>query len=754
MTPLDVALDLAARGAFVFPCSSKGKNRKGPAGFFKWSVQSTREPDEIRAFWQRFPDALVAIDCGKSGFLVVDPDRHGPADGVLEWMKMCEDHGWSDHHCPRVSTASGGEHIYFRNINPPIGCPKLIKGLIDVKGEGGYVIAPGSQLTDDPGNWVMKAGDIFQALEPPQWLVDRLRTVKEREVEARPIYEPRAQSSDARIEAYVSGALAKEYEEVARTFVGGRNNALNASAFNLGQLVGGSLLMERDVRATLMDAASANGLVKDDGVQSVLRTITSGIRAGIQKPRGLPEQEASREVIVFSQPRQVIASGNDLIDAETGEVVEEARPAMPVDDLWRRPGGLIREIAEWVMATSPRPNWPLAIASATALMSTLCSRHLCGPTRSGTHLFIACIGDTAIGKDRPLKAPLAVLKAMEMVTMPGSFTRVFTTGKFKSETAIEEVVRDVPARLAKIDELGQLFARMGSRRASSHEAGMASLLRELWSQEPGGVYQTSSRAGSSSMMLEMPALSILGAATTQEFYASIAGASVENGLLNRWLIVQADPRGADQDTTSDPWDFPRAMADRLAALMPAQTGNLPNAGAGVLTLPQRVEPHIMPWASDTVREAYKAMDRELLARLDEDQEIEPFIGRTAEMALRLATIHAAGRGGRHASITIEDWNWGRSLAMASASIMSTEVRDRMAENQHQADYKLIYRIVKNGGASGIKHRALYNAVNGRVRGQDMEVIMKQLINAGRVEAIQHPEDKPSRGPWPARYLAK
>jgi hypothetical protein len=65
----------------------------------------------------------------------------------------------------------------------------------------------------------------------------------------------------------------------------GRNNALNASAFSLGQLVASGELERSLVEHRLLEAAAANGLVAEDGIESVRATIRSGLNAGMRSPR-------------------------------------------------------------------------------------------------------------------------------------------------------------------------------------------------------------------------------------------------------------------------------------------------------------------------------------------------------------------------------------------------------------------------------------------------------------------------------------
>ena len=66
---------------------------------------------------------------------------------------------------------------------------------------------------------------------------------------------------------------------------GARNHALNRCSFRLFQLVAGGELDRAIVVDRLIDASHRNGLVKDDGLRSVMATIRSGAGAGLKFPR-------------------------------------------------------------------------------------------------------------------------------------------------------------------------------------------------------------------------------------------------------------------------------------------------------------------------------------------------------------------------------------------------------------------------------------------------------------------------------------
>lgn len=83
--------------------------------------------------------------------------------------------------------------------------------------------------------------------------------------------------------AYASSVLVGECNNVRRALTGARNTTLNASAYRLGQLVGGGQLDESAVRAALHEAGRACGLPDAE----IHRTIQNGLSVGITRPENL-----------------------------------------------------------------------------------------------------------------------------------------------------------------------------------------------------------------------------------------------------------------------------------------------------------------------------------------------------------------------------------------------------------------------------------------------------------------------------------
>jgi hypothetical protein len=184
MSPLDAALDYAARGLPVFPVypiiEARGRfackclhtircERPGKHPMTRWREDATTDAETVRRRWYCAPDANVGIACSaECCVLDVDP-RHG-GDTTLDELER--QHGslpvtWT------AKSGGGGLHYYFR---PPHevrnSAAKLGNGL-DIRGAGGYVVAPPSRhISGNFYEWVtdQAPGEVPLAMMPA-WLL-------------------------------------------------------------------------------------------------------------------------------------------------------------------------------------------------------------------------------------------------------------------------------------------------------------------------------------------------------------------------------------------------------------------------------------------------------------------------------------------------------------------------------------------------------------------------------------------------------
>ena len=90
--------------------------------------------------------------------------------------------------------------------------------------------------------------------------------------------------NDSGERAWAQAALTGVATALAACGEGGRNHALNASAYRMGRMVARGWIDKSRVESALTDACRANGLFKDDGPKGVRDTLASGLRSGMAKP--------------------------------------------------------------------------------------------------------------------------------------------------------------------------------------------------------------------------------------------------------------------------------------------------------------------------------------------------------------------------------------------------------------------------------------------------------------------------------------
>lgn len=174
---LPAALRYAQHGLRVVPIRPASK---APM-LAEWPDRATSDPDTIRDWWTRRPDAGVGLVMGPQpsgdNIVAVDVDNHNP-------VALGEDtvHHLEQQHTPlpdtwRSVTGSGGAHILLRvpdGIVIPNGAGRLLGPGVDIRHCGGQiVVGPTIHPCGRPYEWETAPWDRDIA-DCPAWLLDIL----------------------------------------------------------------------------------------------------------------------------------------------------------------------------------------------------------------------------------------------------------------------------------------------------------------------------------------------------------------------------------------------------------------------------------------------------------------------------------------------------------------------------------------------------------------------------------------------------
>jgi len=222
---------------------------------------ATTDPGRITAMIARHPAGMLAIRAGRgSGLCVVDIDpRNG---GAIDCELMTP--------TATVATGGGGWHLYYRHPGTPVGAKLPDRPGVDIKADGGYVVAPPSihPATRRPYRWV--GGRPVDEMPPA--LVEACRPVPALTVTAptgpTPVRRARGISSPAAL-------LRAHLDAVANAPEGRRRTTLYGAARGVARMVAAGAITYPDAVAALTTAGHA----AEQTDREIRAAIVGGFRA-------------------------------------------------------------------------------------------------------------------------------------------------------------------------------------------------------------------------------------------------------------------------------------------------------------------------------------------------------------------------------------------------------------------------------------------------------------------------------------------
>lgn len=136
---LTAALTYAAAGWSVVPMAPRGKQPLVPWLEFQ---QRRATAEEIRSWFQRRPDANIAVVTGEiSNIVVLDID---PRHGGEAALALVEDEVGPIPSTLEAASGGGGRHLYFAYPGRTVRNRAGLRPGIDLRGDGGIIIVPPS----------------------------------------------------------------------------------------------------------------------------------------------------------------------------------------------------------------------------------------------------------------------------------------------------------------------------------------------------------------------------------------------------------------------------------------------------------------------------------------------------------------------------------------------------------------------------------------------------------------------------------
>lgn len=510
MDTLKTALAYAQRGWLVVPlhnpkqgkcschkqdCSSPGKHPRTEHGL----KDGTKDAHQIEQWFARWPAANLGILTGQaSGLVVLDVDGD---DGKASLQALTAAHG----SLPKTLCAKTGRkgtdgkrkgaHYYFR---APVGVPirnsaGIVGKGLDVRGEGGYVVAPPS---------LHPSGLLYEWLAPEQPLADLPAWLLARLAEAKPA--PAMQTSPAQGEVIAEGGRNAALASLAGTM---RRRGMSPDAIEA------ALVKENDARC--------KPPLPDGEVREIARSVARYAPAPVASPPA--ESVAHQPYRQWPAPLAEVA-----FCGLAGDFVRLVEPQTEAD-----PAALLFQFL--------------------AALGSIIGRgpHLkIGADKHFANLFMVIVGNSA--KARKGMSWGEVRRICELTDIAWTKTRI-TSGLTSGEGLIH-AVRDEITELVPIKEKGRIIDReeqvtdagekdkrllcvegelaQALQCAAREGSTLSAVIRQAWDGATLRVLAKSARASCAE-----PQISIIGHITSMELQKLLSDSDAANGFANRFIWI-------------------------------------------------------------------------------------------------------------------------------------------------------------------------------------------------------------------------
>ncbi len=555
-TLLDHALKYAAMGWHIHPLVPRQK-----VPITKHGVKdATINEKQIRAWWKKWPDANIAVACGKkSGIYVVDVDKSEKADGVKslkEFPPLPE--------TIKQLTPGGGFHAFYRTGSPPMSRNSFSPG-IDIRGNGYYVvIAPSIHPSGGCYSWDNKCNpDEIELAEFPDfmrpsvkapWAQPPLITFK-----GVPItYIPDLSGlSNDDIQQRASSYLAEC--DPAIQGLGGHGKLLWAAvALVHGFLLSDSQAMDllirdynsrceppwnlsdprdsRDFRRKVTEArklvpSEQPGWLLNDPAYAPVDIANVDVNSLIANARELGHSEFSADIL----HQHITDNINEETTKETKCPPNEGNINNSTDselDFLTSPTGLLGRLCSWINATAMREQPLLTLACTLTFCGALFGRKVRDDLGSRTNLYCMGIAKSSAGKFHAIKQVRRLCTAAGCLNLLGG-------DDWSSDSAIEKALSERPTTFFLCDEIGHLLSSIKTS-GGFHQVKIIPMLMKLWSAA-GSVYTGKEYADDDKQRtLIQPCCCIYGCSDPYRFARGITEEELHDGWLSRCLVFSTD----------------------------------------------------------------------------------------------------------------------------------------------------------------------------------------------------------------------
>jgi hypothetical protein len=321
--------------------------------------------------------------------------------------------------------------------------------------------------------------------------------------------------------------------------------------------------------------------------------------------------------------------------------------------VFKRPTGLLGDIAEYIYRTSVQPNLEVSLAGAIVFLSGICGRQFNTSTGTGLNQFVVLLGETSQGKEGAARGISRLFKAVQ--PMAPAITQFAGPSDIASAPALLKFFADSPCFWSHKGEFGHWLQKLNNKYANSNETTLKGMLLELFHKSGhidilmGSIY---SDKKNNAPMVYSPALTLFGDSTPEEFYKAVDESNIAEGLISRLTVIPIPELKPHYNPD----------ANKKSAVPDALKNDIAGLVKRVLDLQMTNEVIEVP-ETDEANAYQLAYQKLCMDRVweNKDKPSEKIWHRAHIRLLRTGTLIAVGNNPSDPCVTVDDYRWARVL---------------------------------------------------------------------------------------------
>jgi hypothetical protein len=772
---LIAALKYASMGWHIFPCWPGTKaplTLNGVKG-------ATCDPDMIKAWWTKDPQANIALACGKGEnplyCVDVDVDVEKGVDG---WKTITDLAATAE--LPETVyqlTPRGGKHFLYQTDKPPRNKNSLYHG-IDIRGEGYYImLAPSVHPNGKVYEWGPGHGpgevpysQFPEFMRPPETRRAMPWERKSAPAEAVPVPEaPAARHSSPPSSSVIDRArLYLQEVEPATQGQAGHDKLLWAArtmviGFELSDSEALSLLWSeynprcnppwdagkpaevRDFERKVREARSSPGekpagwLLDECGLRVNDEAKLTRAREWAERMLAKAEEKMKK---VEPVPEQDQPFACEYAEPE----IIRAKPRLSTaqfPDWILNPPGLVGQLTRWINDTAGCYQPGLALAAAFTACGAVMGRKVRDESNGRTNLYMMGVANSSAGKDHPGACIMRLFEAAGADVLIGG-------SRVTSDAAIEVALQTNPTQLYCWDELGHMFAAI--KQAGTGSGGASYLrtivpcLMELYSSADR-IYKGKQRAEGELAKIYQPSVSVWGVTSPDVLYDGISRKELRDGWLGRVITVIShdQPKYIVQKYSPPPESLVAIISAWATRIIP------PPEGTGSITgaiKAWQIDVPANALATSMINDFRDECHDKMVAAHKKGDDTCYLWGKGLQNARRIALILACGDSYDNPEITEYHVKYASEMIRTTIKQFALAITGNVADNDFEREKLRILKLLRAAGPLGMSKMEFTRRTQGLRDRKVRQAYIDELSESGQIvfwgKNPKHPE---ARSGW-------